>query len=64
MKGRKTIKEKRINKRKKEQNRTEQSQDSSLQDSSQFWPFTIMLMFRWSPLARQLPNLPGPLIIL
>ena len=26
--------------------------------------FSIMLLFGWSPLVRQLPNLPGPLIIL
>ena len=31
---------------------------------SVFWPFSIMLLFGWSPLGRQLPNLPGPLIIL
>ena len=31
---------------------------------SVFWPFLIMLLFGWSPLGRQLPNLPGPLIIL
>ena len=27
---------------------------------SVFWPFSIMLLFGWSPLGRQLPNLPGP----
>ena len=31
---------------------------------SVFWPFSIILSFGWSPLGRQLPNLPGPLIIL
>ena len=31
---------------------------------SVFWPFSIMLLFGWSPLGRQFPNLPGPLIIL
>ena len=31
---------------------------------SVFWPFSIMQLFGWSPLGRQLPNLPGPLIIL
>ena len=31
---------------------------------SVFWPFSIMLLFWWSPLGCQLPNLPGPLIIL
>ena len=31
---------------------------------SVFWPFSIMLLFGWSPFGRQLPNLPGPLIIL
>ena len=29
---------------------------------SVFWPFSIMLLFAWSPLGRQLPNLPGPLV--
>ena len=29
-----------------------------------FWPFSIMLLFGWSPLIRQLPNPPGPLRIL
>ena len=29
---------------------------------SVFWPFSIMLLFGWSPLGRQLPNPPGPLI--
>ena len=29
---------------------------------SVFWPFSIMLLFGWSPLGRQLPNFPGPLI--
>ena len=29
-----------------------------------FWPSSIMLSFGWSPLIRQLPNPPGPLIIL
>ena len=28
------------------------------------WPFLIMLLFRWSPFGRRLPNPPGPLIIL
>ena len=31
---------------------------------SVFWPSSIMLSFGWSPLIRQLPNPPGPLIIL
>ena len=31
---------------------------------SVFWPFSIMLLFGWSPLGRQLLNLPDPLIIL
>ena len=31
---------------------------------SVFWPFSIMLLFGWSPLSRQLLNLPGPLRIL
>ena len=31
---------------------------------SVFWPFSIMLLFGWSSLGRQLLNLPGPLIIL
>ena len=31
---------------------------------SVFWPFSIMLLFGWFPLGRQLPNLPGSLIIL
>ena len=31
---------------------------------SVFWRFSIMLLFGWSPLGRQLPNFPGPLIIL
>ena len=31
---------------------------------SVFWPFSIMLSFGWSPLVRQLPSPPGPLIIL
>ena len=31
---------------------------------SVFWPFLIMLLFGWSPLCRQLLNLPGLLIIL
>ena len=31
---------------------------------SVFWPFSIMLLFGWSPLGRQLQNPPGPLIIL
>ena len=31
---------------------------------SVFWPFSIMLLFGWSPLGRQLLNLPGSLIIL
>ena len=30
---------------------------------SVFWPFSIKQLFGWSPLGRQLPNLPGPLII-
>ena len=30
---------------------------------SVFWTFSIMLLFGWSPFGRQLPNLPGPLII-
>ena len=29
-----------------------------------FWPFSIMLSFGWSPLVRQLPSPPVPLIIL
>ena len=29
-----------------------------------FWPFSIMLSFGWSPLVRQLPNPPVPLVIL
>ena len=29
---------------------------------SVFWPFSIILLFGWSPLGRQLPNPPGPLI--
>ena len=29
-----------------------------------FWKFSIMLLSGWSPLGRQLPNLPGPLIII
>ena len=29
-----------------------------------FWPFSIMLWFRWSPLVRQLPYTLGPLIII
>ena len=31
---------------------------------SVFWPFSVMLLFGWSPLGRQLPNLPGPIIII
>ena len=31
---------------------------------SEFWPFSIMLSFRWSPLNRQLLSPPVPLIIL
>ena len=31
---------------------------------SVFWPFSIMLLFGWSPLGRQLSNPPGLLIIL
>ena len=31
---------------------------------SVFWPFSIMLLFGWSPLSRQLPNPTGPLISL
>ena len=31
---------------------------------SGFWPSSIMQLFRWSPPGRQLPNPPGPLIIL
>ena len=31
---------------------------------SVLWPFWIMLMFGWSPPCNQLPNPPGPLIIL
>ena len=31
---------------------------------SVFWPFSIMQLFRWSLIGRQLPNPPGPLIIL
>ena len=31
---------------------------------SVFWPFSIMLLFGWSPLGHQLLNLPGPLIII
>ena len=31
---------------------------------SVFWPFSIMLLFGWSPLGYQLPNLLCPLIIL
>ena len=31
---------------------------------SVFWLFSIMLSFGWSPLVRQLPSPPGPLIIL
>ena len=27
---------------------------------SVFWPFSIMLLFGWSTLGRQLPNHPGP----
>ena len=30
---------------------------------SVFWLFSIMLLLGWSALGRQLPNLPGPLII-
>ena len=30
---------------------------------SAFWPFSIIMLFGWSPLGRQLLNLPGPLII-
>ena len=29
-----------------------------------FWPFSMMLSFGWSPLGRQLPSPPVPLIIL
>ena len=29
---------------------------------SVFWTFSIILLFGWSPLGRQLLNLPGPLI--
>ena len=29
-----------------------------------FWPFSIMLLFGWSPLGRQLRNPPVPLVIL
>ena len=31
---------------------------------SVFWPFSIMLLFGWSPLDRQLPNLPVLLLLL
>ena len=31
---------------------------------SVFWQFSVMLLFGWSPLGRELLNLPGPLIIL
>ena len=31
---------------------------------SVFWPFLIMLLFGWSPLGRQLLNLPGPIGII
>ena len=31
---------------------------------SVFWPFSIMLLFEWSSLGRQLPSPPGPLVIL
>ena len=31
---------------------------------SVFWPFSIILSFRWSPLVRQLPSPPVPLVIL
>ena len=31
---------------------------------SVFWPFSIMLLFGWSPLVHQPPTPPGPLIIL
>ena len=31
---------------------------------SVFWAFSIMLLFGWSLLGRQLPNLPGPLKVL
>ena len=31
---------------------------------SVFWSFSIMLLFGWSPLGRQLPNPPSPFIIL
>ena len=31
---------------------------------SVFWPFSIMLLFGWSPLGCRLPNPPGPFIIL
>ena len=31
---------------------------------SVFWPFSIMLLFGWSQLGRQLLNPPGPLIVL
>ena len=31
---------------------------------SVFWPSSIMLLFGWSPLVRQLPNPPGSLITL
>ena len=30
---------------------------------SVFWQFSIMLLFWWSPLVRQFPSPPGPLII-
>ena len=30
---------------------------------SVFWPFSIMLLFWWSPHVRQLPSLPVPLIV-
>ena len=29
---------------------------------SVFWPFSIMLLFGWSPFGRHLPNLPGSLV--
>ena len=29
-----------------------------------FWPFSVMLSFGWSPLVRQLPSPPVPLVIL
>ena len=31
---------------------------------SEFWPLSVLLQFGWSPLVRQLPNPPVPLIII